>query len=96
MFTVLTFGLATASYIFTKVVRPLVAYWRAKGLWIIVYLDDGLCAVTGKQEAKEASHSVQCTLGFVAHPVKSMWHPSQRLQWLGFVSQGQIELHKVG
>ena len=38
VFTVLPFGLSTACYIFTKIVRPLVHYWGAKGLQIVVYL----------------------------------------------------------
>ena len=71
VFTVLPFGFSTACYIFTKVVHPLVRYWRARGLRILVYLDDGLCAVSGEQSAKEASQLVQHTLseaGFVSHP----------------------------
>jgi hypothetical protein len=35
-------GLSSACYIFTKVVRPLVKFWRSKGFLIVVYLDDGL------------------------------------------------------
>ena len=100
VFTVLPFGLSTACYIFTKIVRPLVRYWRARGLRILVYLDDGLCAVSGEQSAKRASQLVQHTLseaGFVTHQTKSNWQPSQRLVWLGFVvdvSLGQIEVPK--
>ena len=30
MFTVLPFGLSTACYVFTKLLRPLVRYWRAR------------------------------------------------------------------
>ena len=88
VFTVLPFGLATACYIFTKVVRPLVRYWRSRGLRILVYLDDGLCAVTGKQATVQASQLVKTTIekaGFVAHPKKSVWEPTQRLVWLGFI-----------
>ena len=83
---------------FTKLLRPLVRYWRAKGLRILVYLDDGLCATAGTQRALEASRLVQDTLskaGFVVHPTKSIWTPTQRLTWLGFVidlDQGQIEV----
>ena len=43
------------------------------GLRIIVYLDDGLCAVAGEQAALEASQLVRTTLdraGFVAQPEK--------------------------
>ena len=32
VFTVLPFGLASACYIFTKLLHPLVGYWRSKGL----------------------------------------------------------------
>ena len=42
MFTVLPFGLSSTGYIFTKVVRPLGAYWRKGGIKVTVYLDDGL------------------------------------------------------
>ena len=41
-FTVLPFGLPTGPYIFTKVMRPLVRYWRLQAFRIAVYLDDGL------------------------------------------------------
>lgn len=35
------------------VLRPLVRYWRARGLRILVYLDDGLCAVAGKKRGPD-------------------------------------------
>ena len=52
----------------------------------------------GESNALEASTLVQSTLiqaGFVANVKKSIWKPTQRLQWLGFVidlSQGLIEV----
>ena len=64
----------------------------------MVYLDDGLWAVAGRQAALEASWLVRGTLdkaGFVAQPMKTIWWPTQRLQWLGFVvdmTLGQIEV----
>ena len=51
MFTVLPFGLSTAPYVFTKLLRPLVRLWRGKGHKAILYLDDGICAVAGEREA---------------------------------------------
>ena len=48
--------------------------------------------------ALEASQLVRSTLdkaGFIVHPTKSIWQPTQRLQWLGFVIDvelGQIEV----
>ena len=98
VFTVLPFGLCTACYLFTKLLRPLVRYWRAQGLRVVVYLDDGLGAERGNKKAGVASIMVQDMLkkaGFVPHPGKCMWKPDQRLTWLGFVidtALGQIEV----
>ena len=38
----LPFGISTGPYIFTKVLRPLIRYWRLQVIRIVVYLDDGL------------------------------------------------------
>ena len=98
VFTVLPFGLSTACYVFTKLLRPLVRYWRARGIRIVVYLDDGLAVSADERSAHAASDFVRETLGnagFVTHPVKSQWQPVQRLTWLGFVidtSLGHLEV----
>ncbi|VDI66488.1 Hypothetical predicted protein [Mytilus galloprovincialis] len=42
VFHFLPFGLATAGYIFTKVLREVVKYIRSKGTQMIMFLDDGL------------------------------------------------------
>ena len=42
-FRVLPFGLSTACFLFTKVLRPLVERWRSYGMHIVLYLDDGIC-----------------------------------------------------
>ena len=73
-------------------------YWHSQGLRIIVYLDDGLCAREGEPKALEASKLVCSTLNqasFLVNAKKSVWKPSQRLQWLRFVidlSKGHIEV----
>ena len=93
VFTVLPFGLSTACYLFTKVMRPLVKLWRGRGLKAIVYLDDGIVAVKGMHEALKESHRVKTELvdaGFVVHVEKSQWEPSCKIEWLGF----QIDLDK--
>ena len=76
MFTVLPFGLATTCYAFTKLLRPLVKYWRSQGLRAILYLDDGIIAVSGKAAAAQASHKVWQDLrdaGLVEHIDKCNW-----------------------
>ena len=51
VFTVLPFGLSTSPYIFTKAVRPLVKYWRFKGIPIVVFIDDGIGVGKNKEQA---------------------------------------------
>ena len=92
VFCVLPFGLATACFVFTKLLRPLVKHWRSQGLRIVVYLDDGICASQGKANAERDSLSIQkdlCEAGFVTNLAKCKWTPSQQCTWLGF----NIDLH---
>ena len=62
VFTVLPFGLSTAPYVFTKLLRPLVRLWQGKGQRAILYLDDGICAVAGEMEAGITSQWVKSTI----------------------------------
>ena len=55
VFAVLPLGLSTACYIFTKLMRPPVRYWRGWGLKAIVYLDDCIIAVEGESESLSES-----------------------------------------
>ena len=43
-FTALPFGLSSAPFIFTKLLKPLEAHWRAQGIPIAIFFDDGVCA----------------------------------------------------
>ena len=43
VFNVLPFGLSSACYVFTKLLRPFVKKWRGKGIKSIIFIDDGLC-----------------------------------------------------
>ena len=48
--------------------RPLVKYWRSRGLYCIVYLDDGLIMDSTLEKTERASHLVYRDLvasGFV-------------------------------
>jgi len=88
VFKVLPFGLSIACYLFTKLMRPLVRYWRGRGLKAIVYLDDGIVAVKGKDEATIESKKVRQDLelaGFIVNIEKCVWdRPSCKIEWLGF------------
>ena len=79
MFTVLPFGLDKTCYAFTKLLRPLVKYWRSQGLRALLYLDDGIVAVAGKEAAERASQKVKGDLvsaGLVENSAKCSWVPS--------------------
>lgn len=43
VFTSLPFGLSSAPFIFTKILKNLVRFWREMGIYIVLYLDDGFC-----------------------------------------------------
>ena len=78
VFTVLPFGLATACYVFTKLLRLLVKWWRGQGLRAVVYLDDGIVVTSSLEAVTHASSTVQTTLqwaGLVVNIEKSQWNP---------------------
>ena len=98
VFSVLPFGLATACYIFTKVLRPVVKFWRSKGIKAVLYIDDGVIISHDVQDALENISIIQGSLseaGFVVNEEKSCWELSQVGRWLGFVidlSKGVLEI----
>ena len=68
--------------------RPLVKYWRSRGLYCIVYLDDGFIMDSSLEKTQRASHLVYEDLvasGFVINHEKSTWCPVQSIVWLGIV-----------
>ena len=78
VFTVLSIGLSSAPFVFTKVVRPLVKRWCLHALKIAWFLDDGLGLAYTYQDALSCSNFVKTTLinwGFVP----SIWIPCQRI-----------------
>ena len=82
VFTVLPFGLATACYVFTKLLQPLTKFWGAQRLKAVIYLGDGIVASTGFEAATRASLVVRDSLqrsGLVANVQKSTWTPVQSL-----------------
>ena len=85
-FRVLPFGLSTACYVFTKLLRPLVKRWRSMGLRCIVYIDDGICASNSMHQCTADTQRIVGDLilaGFVLNE-KSCLEPKQEGLWLGF------------
>ena len=57
-FVQLPFGCAPACWVFTKLIKVMVASWRGFGLKILAYIDDGLAGAASKAEAKMFSDLV--------------------------------------
>ena len=88
IFAVLPFGLSSAPYLFTRLLKPLVKKWRTEGKSIVVFLDDGLGAAADYTKARISSLSVHADLFkscFVPNEEKSLWEPTQVITWLGTV-----------
>ncbi len=87
VFCVLPFGLSVAPWLFSKLMRPLVKHWRGLGIPLVLYLDDALGVAPSLELANWASDKVQKDLvkaGILANNEKSVWVPTQKLNWLGF------------
>jgi hypothetical protein len=88
MFCTLPFGLSSAGHVFSKVLRPMVKYWQPQGHRIILYLDDGWGIESNFNICKAFADRVRQELesaGFFINKEKSVWEPSRRLTWLGFI-----------
>ena len=86
VFTVLRFGLSTVPYIFTKLIKPLAKHWRYLNINIAIFLDDGWSLAKDLQLCCTNSNTVKQDLlsaGFIPHDNKSIWEPTQMLDWLG-------------
>ena len=93
-FLVLPFGLSSAVYIFSKVVRPLIKKWRKECKRVLMYLDDDFGCDSTRQKAIDLALEIKQDLlfsgflrvflpTFVPKVVKCMWAPVQKLQFLG-------------
>ena len=69
------FGLSSAPYLFTKLLKPLVKKWRTEGKPIVVFLEDGIGAAPNHIKAKIYSLAVHLDLlksGFLPNEEKSV------------------------
>ena len=88
LFCSLPFGLSTSPYIFTKLLRPVVAHWRSQGIRISVYLYDGIGADSSKDSCSQDAQLVRGDLdrlGLLVKEEKSNFEPRQKGEHLGFI-----------
>ena len=84
----LPFGLSSAPRIFTKLMKPVVAYLRARGVRMVIYLDDML--FLHEQECGLRADILLAvtlieSLGFILNTEKSVLVPTRRIGFLGFI-----------
>ena len=86
-FKVLPFGLSSAPFVFTKIMKPVVAVLRKLGVKLILYLDDMLVIADGKKLAETQAQlalNLLASLGFLPNLKKSVLTPTQQITFLGF------------
>ena len=91
----LPFGLNTAPGVFTKLIKPIAAYLRKRGIRIIVYLDDFLILGSSIEESKantQLTLDLLQWLGFTINWEKSVLVPTQSLTFLGLSIDSQTML----
>ena len=87
-FRALPFGLSSGPFVFTKVFRVLVSYWRSLGVKVFLYLDDGLIVGETRTECERSVRIVRETLNRAGAQVaeeKSDWSTREIGEWLGYV-----------
>uniref|UniRef100_A0AC34F4H4 Reverse transcriptase domain-containing protein n=1 Tax=Panagrolaimus sp. ES5 TaxID=591445 RepID=A0AC34F4H4_9BILA len=85
-FKALPFGLGPAPSTYTRVIKPVAAFFRARGILLIVYLDDWLFMAKTKQKLLADLKFVCATfmaLGLIINEAKSHLIPSKRIEFLG-------------
>lgn len=87
-FNALPFGLCTAPYVFTKILKPVISYLREQNIIVSIYLDDIICIgkdfETCYKNILEICALLQ-SLGFVINTEKSCLLPSKCCKYLGFI-----------
>ena len=87
-FNCMPFGLGPAPRIFTKIMKPIVAFLRRLGVRIIIYLDDMIILNQNSTELMKDLNSLLfllTRLGFAINWKKSALKPTQTLEFLGFL-----------
>ena len=87
-FTCMPNGLACAPRLFTKLLKPVYSSLRTQGLLSVGYIDDSYLQGDHYEECKQnvtVTSSLFTHLGLWVHEEKSVFTPSQTIEFLGFV-----------
>lgn len=82
------FCLCSAPRVFTKVLKPFVAYFRDLGIRLIIYLDDIFIlsdSISGLLNDLDIAKGTLQTLGFIINLKKSVLEPRQIMELYGVI-----------
>lgn len=85
-FNVLPFGLNTAPYVFTKILKPVAKFLRSKGYLSTFYLDDLFLVGHSYDECLQNMNNTKTlleSLGFIINTEKSSVYPTNSCKFLG-------------
>lgn len=86
-FNVLPFGLSTAPFVFTKVMKPVAKLLRSAGFLSTVYLDDWFLIGQSYNDCLKniaQTRTLLTSLGFIINEEKSVFTPSKVCLFLGY------------
>lgn len=87
-FNVLPYGLCTAPFVFTKLLKPVNTYLRNKNILMSCYLDDSIFFNKDKNTCRQDvvfACKLLKGLGFVVNFEKSVLEPNKTCKYLGFL-----------
>jgi hypothetical protein len=87
VYNCLPFGLSTSPWVFSKVMRELVIYWRKGGIRLLPYLDDFLFMAKGFWQCARLARKVEAGLvraGLRINVPNCHTLPAQQRRQLGF------------
>ena len=87
-FTCLPFGLSPSAMLFTKKLKPMIAFLRSMGIRLLIFLDDIFIMADSPERAAEHTEiviRVLESLGFVIKKKKSVLKPTQTIPFLGSI-----------
>jgi hypothetical protein len=84
MFSILPFSLSLSPWVFTKVGQQMVKVWHARGLCLVLYMDDLWVATSLQELVTWLAVQVCCDLGWTLNNDKSALKPLQVVTFLSF------------
>lgn len=87
-FNCMPFGYSAAPKVFTKLLKPVYAWFRSEGIRCSYYIDDSInmnpCKIECGHHAKSIANTL-ISLGYTINEAKSVFKPTQIIEFFGFI-----------